>query len=109
MSLPLSTTTVTTQRRTAGDQRDQGAYGTLASGLAAHITVNGGSEVVQSGSTSRVDAHLDVETTDLAHDDRVVDDTTGITWEVAWATKRVGLGLDRTEAGLYRVVDRVSA
>lgn len=106
MTLPLSTTTVTVRRPTAGEDRYETASATptVASGVAAHVSSPSGAELNAGGQQEQVDAVLLCEAgTDVSHYDEITDDTTGDVWTVAWTRQRVGLGLDHTIAGLRRV------
>lgn len=109
MALPLSTTTVTVKRRpTTGDAFDRPAHETIRTGLPATIGSHTGSETNGDGTSSQVTAPLVCDPFDLHHDDLVVDDTTGETWEVVWAARRNGLGIDHTAADLLQVTDRTA-
>lgn len=107
--LPLHTTTISVQRPSAGDAFDTTVYTTVASGVRAHIGAVGGSELVGNGSSQTLNARLDCAVTILRHGDRIVDATTGYTWQVTWAALRYGLGLDHVEADLLAVTDRAVA
>lgn len=104
MAVPLTTTTITiTRPAVVGDPYDAAeTTSTVASGVRAHISAPSGREAQRGGEQQTVDKILDADPVDLRHTDRVVDDGTGQTYEVAWVDQREGLGLDHTVAGLRR-------
>lgn len=111
MSIPLHTTTVTVERSDQDgtkDALDGVTWATLATGVRAVISAPSGSENIGNGSSEDVIARLVCDPTDLRHSDRIVDDTTGDRYEVAWTRRRVGLGLDHTVADLRAVTDRAA-
>jgi hypothetical protein len=63
-----------------------------------------GSESLVGGDRERVDARILVDPEhDIRHFDHLVDDTVGDTWNVAYARRRSGLGLDHNVLGVYQV------
>lgn len=108
MSIPIHTTLITVKRATAADAFDRAAPVEIANGIRAHIGSPGGTENVTAGSSSLVTAHLSCDPTDLAHGDVVVDESTGLTYEVTWVAQRRGFGLDHTSADLLLVTDRAA-
>lgn len=107
VTLPLATTTVRVERAPVDPTRDgydpKPALAVVVSGLRAHISAPSGTEVLAGGSEQRIDRHLDCDPTDLRHYDEIVDELTGLRYQVVWTESRTGLGLDRMEAGLRRV------
>jgi hypothetical protein len=106
MPIPYNTTTVTIERRTeaAGDLEPYGDYeegwqvsdtGVRASIGVFSRTVSA-TEVRRGGEISTMVLQLtcDIPPNGLTHQDRVTDDTTGEVYNVHWAFKRIGLGLD---------------
>lgn len=98
----IETTTVTITRPLTGDPYEIGSAVTeVATGLSAHISSPSGSEARIGGEREQVTAVLLIDPgVDLARTDRVVDDITGETYDVAWVRTRTGLGLDHVKAGL---------
>lgn len=116
MTIPLSTTTITVLRlpaiETPGPGEEwldpydaQPARTEVATGVRAHFSSPTGREIVQGGEQERVDFVLlcDTLTVGLNHLDEVEDETTGELYEVVWARRRIGLGLDHIEAGVRAV------
>jgi hypothetical protein len=105
MSLPVSTTTITVKRTALAADRDPRdpapEPSTVASGVPAVIGSPAGSEMTDGGQRSNVFSELRCDPTDIdPSTDTVVDDATGQTYDVVWATQREGLGLDHTRAQL---------
>lgn len=111
MTLPLATTSISVVRSNQDgtkDVRTTLTWSVLKAGIRAHISTPSGTETVDGGSRADVVYRLDADPCDLTHADRVLDEDTSITYEVVWAAKRRGLGLDHTVADLRVVTDRVS-
>ncbi len=109
--LPIATTTITVQRSNQDGTRDDYdgvTYSTITTGVRAVISEPGGTETVRGGTSETLSARLNCDPIDLRHDDRVIDETTNETWEVTWARRRYGLGLDHTVADLLAITDRVT-
>lgn len=110
--LPLTTTTIAVSRIPASATRDDydtdPAPSTIATGVRAHIGQPSGAEVNAGGSREEVTFRLDCDPTDLAHTDRVVDETTSAAYDVIWARSRAG-PLDHIEAGLRQVSGEAAA
>src|SRR5688500_14340017 len=108
--LPLATTTITVKRVPADTDRDaydeKPAEITAHSGIPAHFSSPSGREIMRGGSQEVIDRHLDCEIIDLKHTDHVIDEQTDERYQIVWAHKRMGLGLDRIEAGVKRVEGR---
>jgi hypothetical protein len=102
--IPLATTSILVLRSpgiaTADGDAAQATFVPVSSGVRAHFSAPSGSEVIVGGSKERIDRHLDCDLTDLVHTDRVLDQGTGVVYDVVWAHLRQGLGLDRIEAGV---------
>jgi hypothetical protein len=111
VSIPLSTTTIRIDRVPLSATRDSydvpPAASQVATGVRAHLSAPSGREILAGGSKEIVDRHLDCDVVDLLHGDTVTDLTTSVTYTVVWVHKRLGLGLDRMEAGL-RIVAGVA-
>lgn len=108
-ALPIHTTLVTVRRPTGtGDAFDAGGYTDYRRGLRAHISSPSGRETVQGGSSSVKAWRLNCDPVELRHQDRVYDESTGITYEVTWAAQRVAFGLDHSVAELLVVNDRAA-
>jgi hypothetical protein len=107
VSIPLATTTISVERALVDPTRDgydtKPAPAVVVSGVRAHISAPSGTEILAGGSEQRIDRHLDCDSVDLRHYDEVVDEVTGLRYQVVWTESRTGLGLDRVEAGLRRV------
>lgn len=107
--IPVAMTTITVKRIAAASSVDpydhiaSAVPETVASGVRAVISAPSGSERVAGASQEDVTFRLNCDPTDLEHTDQVVDDDTGLTYEVIWAEERSGLGLDHTVADLRRV------
>lgn len=101
MTLPLTTTTVTVQRPSAGvDPYEVDSYQTVVAGWPAVISGPSGSGLTIGGDQQSVSATLLADPVDIRRYDRVVDDTTGRTYDVVWSNQRYELGLSHTKAGL---------
>lgn len=94
--IPLVTTTVDVQRATESEPGEGRTWATRHRDVNAHISAPSGIETAAPGGGRQVitasfalDHH-----TDLRNTDRLIDATTGITWEVDTAVPRIGLGLD---------------
>lgn len=108
MTLPLATTRITVLRSDqdgSKDEYDTLTFAPIASGVRAVVSSPRGAEQNQNGSSEDVSFRLDCDPTDLRHDDRITDETTGETFEVTWTRRRVGLGLDHTVADLRIITD----
>jgi len=111
VSIPLATTTVTVRRSDQDgtiDDLDGLTFTDYRTGVRAVIAYPGGAEIVGDGTSSVVGVRLVCDPVDLTHTDRVVDETTGLEYEVQWLAQRVGLGLDHVTAGLQLVTDRAA-
>lgn len=110
MTIPISTTTVSVLRSDQDgtvDDYDTPTWTAVQSGVRAVIGSHSGTETNAGGSSSTTTARLDADPIgDLAHDDRIYDESTGLTWHVIWVAQRSGLGLDHTVADLILVTDR---
>lgn len=106
--IPLATTTVRVDRVPLSAVRDSydtpPAAVTVVASARAHLSAPSGAERLAGASETVIDRHLDCDVCDLDHRDTVTDLTTGTTYTVVWVHKRLGLGMDRMEAGL-RVVE----
>jgi hypothetical protein len=103
--IPFSTTTITVKRPAPTDEpyETPGAPSTVASGIRAHISQGRGAENVVGGDQEVVFHRLTCDPCNLDNADAVIDDATGLVYEVEWARLRRGLGLDHMEAGLRQV------
>lgn len=102
--IPLSTTTITIRRPAAGvDPYEQTTAALVTQGIAAHIGSPGGADVRIGGDQQIITDHLDADVCDLRHGDTVTDDGNGVTYQVVWVRRRIGLGLDHMAAGLVQV------
>lgn len=105
MTLPITTTTVTVERRVGtADKWEPETPAVIYTAIPATIGPVTASDVQTSGGDQQaVDAVLH---TNLQHVvgrlDTVTDLLTGDVYEVAWAYSRRGLGLDHWRAGLKR-------
>lgn len=103
MTIPLATTTLTVKRPAAAEPYEAGVLATVVAGVRAHISGPGGFENLGGGSQQDVTLPFACDVADVNHGDQVVDDATGVTYEVAWVQRRTGLGLDRMTGQLRRV------
>jgi len=105
VSIPGATTTITVQTPTQAEPYEAATWATVVSGIRAVIGIGdtGGRESTATGAAETLNARLTADPVALTHDMRVIDDTTGDVYAVAWAVRRIGLGLDHTTAGLRRV------
>lgn len=102
--IPLATTTITVKRVAETEPGEGRTTTTLARAVRAHIGSMTGTEQLRPGGgravvSFRLDCDL-LPSGTILHTDQVVDETTGTTYEVAWARERRGLGVDHIEAGL---------
>lgn len=102
--LTLPTTTVTIGRPAPGDPYEPAATTVVETERPATISAPTGREMAVGGSQEVVDAVL-LTTPDvsLTQYDTVTDNGTGEVWQVSWVRRRLGLGLDHTQAGLMAV------
>lgn len=105
--IPLATTTVVVEARTAAEPYEAATY-TERGTYAAHVSGPSGAERQGDAGGERIDAVLLTEGT-VARDDRVTDQGTGAVYRVAWSLARTGLGLDHTRAGLVATAGEVAA
>jgi hypothetical protein len=107
VSVPLATTTVRVERAPVDPTRDgydpKPTPSVVVSGVRAHLSAPSGTEILGGGSEQRIDRHLDCDPADVRHYDEIVDEVTGLRYQVVWTESRTGLGLDRVEAGLRRI------
>lgn len=102
MVLPITTTRITISTPAgATDPYEQPTYTTVATGVPAVIGVPTGREQIVGGQRAVTDRllHADPGTT-IAHNARIIDETTGTTYEVAWVAERYELGIAYLIAGL---------
>lgn len=107
--IPIATTTITVERSDQDgtkDTIDAVTFTSYLSGVRAVIGSPGGAETNVGGSSEDVSARLNCDPIDLRHDDRVLDDSTGLRYEVTWTRRRVGFGLDHTVASLRMFTDQ---
>jgi len=101
----IGTTTVTITGQAADVDPDEAAtVVTVASGVRAHLSSPTGIDVAVGGDKEVVDmvAYLPAGTT-VEPSDRLVDDTTGITYSIVWTRARHGLGLAHVACGVRGV------
>jgi hypothetical protein len=109
MTIPVATTTVTVEATVEAEPGEGRTTVTVAAGVRAVIGSPSGSErPAPGGGTSRVTDVLNCDPCPQLADNtcRVIDDTTGVEYEVEWVRHRNGLGLDHTKAGLVQNVGR---
>ena len=101
--LPLATTTITIKRPAggSGDPYEDDPLDTVDTGVPGHFSTPSGTAREVGGDAVRIDFVWDgaVEPK-IERSDVLVDETTGTTYRVAWATQRRGLGLDHQMAGV---------
>lgn len=97
--IPLTTTTVAISAADTPEPYEGATLTVRAAGVAAHISSPSGTERIGVDGGERIDAVLLCDAT-VARNDQVTDETTGVTYRVAWSHERTGLGLDHTRAGL---------
>jgi len=104
MAIPISTTTVSVLTRSQPEPYEAETWAVVASGARAVIGAPTGREGMATGSAEVVDAVLHADMLNLGHGQRVLDERTMETWDVAWTQVRQGYALDHIKAGLRRVV-----
>ena len=113
MAIALATTTIAVLRKPADANRDpydaQPAAAVVVAGVRAHISSGAGNETVRGGSQSEITDRLGCDPVELLHTDQVRDETTLEVYDVVWARRRLGNGLDHTDAGLRQVRGLVNA
>jgi hypothetical protein len=114
MSIPVATTTISVLRSDQDGTKDaidlaSSTWSPVFSGIRAVIGSPAGGETNAGGSSEQVAARLNCDPITLRHTDRVLDDPTGVLYEVTWTARRFGLGLDHTVADLILVTDRADA
>lgn len=102
--LPLVTTSVTLSRPSAGvDPYEAQGYATTVSGVPGTVSQSGQTGRAVGGAQDVEDAFaLLAEGTDVRAGDRLVDDTSGETWDVGTVRARYELGLGHVRCGLRR-------
>lgn len=110
--IPLATTTVTVHRQDPEEIHGEPTFSgdsppdmqVVASGVRANIGLPTG--VGNRGGTERSNVNyvvqLDLFDGELTRLDEIEDERTGIRYEVQWAMKRTGLGMDHWSAELLR-------
>jgi hypothetical protein len=108
VSIPIASTTGSVLRVPTDYTRDSydalPDWETIATGVRAHISSPGGTEIVLGGTQSDVLFSLACDPCDLRHTDRWLDEPSGVVYDVVWSAQRVGLGLDHCSAGLRLVL-----
>lgn len=107
--IPLATTTITVEATTEDEPGEGRTFETVATGVRAVIGSPSGAELAQpGGGTSTITDVLDCDPCPelLDHTNVVVDEATGLRYEVAWVKPRTGLGLDHVKAGLIHRAGR---
>jgi hypothetical protein len=102
--LPLTTTTITVQRLESGvdpyDNHDT-TWSTVTTRQPATITSPSGFSQLVGGHQQTVSATLYTDTdVDLRYEDRIIDETTNVTWQVKWVAVRYELGFGHLKAGI---------
>lgn len=110
MSIFLPTTTVKIMRVHPDPNRDywddaEPSPTAFAEGIRAHIGSPGGTENRSNGSQEIESHRLNCDPVAMTHNDTVVDENTGESYQVLWVDQRKGLGLDHVVAGLLRTRD----
>lgn len=112
MTIPLATTTIAVLRVEADDTRDgydaRPEPDTVYEGVRAVISAPGGTEQLRGGSQEDVTFGLNCDPVDLLATDQVQDEATDALYEVVWAERRYGLGLDHTVGALRRTTGYVA-
>lgn len=109
MSIPLATTTITVRAMTESEPGEGRTGEVVATGVRAVIGSPTGRETyAPGGGTSRVTDILNADPTPALADNtcQIIDDTTGVVYEVEWVRQRGGFGLEHTKAGLVQIVGR---
>lgn len=103
MAVPLATTTITAQHAREDEPGEGRTFTTYARRISAHLSAPAGTEEgAPGGGSSTVTNDLLCDPIDLRATDRIVDDSTGLLYEVDWVKPRSGLGLDHVKAGVHR-------
>lgn len=107
--IPYATTTVAVYKPSTAQETGEPTYSgrnaqavEVASGVRAVIGRATGSESGNRSSTT-FSLACDLFGKELSHLDGIKDETTGARYEISWAFKRVGLGLDHWTAELNQV------
>ena len=106
MTLPIITSTFRWERASniSGDSEDPLVWETLGTGIPGTTSYYSGTESVAHGDRERVDCRIFLDTdADIRHYDRIFDENTDDAWEIAYARRRIGLGLDHLVLGAYEV------
>jgi len=105
--IPINTTLIRVWHVEADPDRDpedaQPEPEITAFNIRAVISSPTGRERNAGGVQEIVEFSLSCDPIELSHLDRVEDQTTGELYEVMWARRRNGFGLDHTRAGLKQV------
>lgn len=112
--IPLATTTISVLRESQADASAEPYQGKVASDRAVVVSkvratisapatrAGQGQEITQGGEQVRIAFTLACDPVDLRHTDWIRDDGTGEVFKVVWATRRIGFGLDHTQAQMYK-------
>jgi hypothetical protein len=109
VSIPTATTTVTVRQAAEHEPGEGRTLTDTATGVRAVIgSPSGDEQPAPGGGTSRVTDVLNCDPCPELVDNtcQVVDESTGVTYEVEWVRHRNGFGLDHTRAGLIQHVGR---
>lgn len=118
MSIPYATTTLRIERQlgpnsTLVDPEETStsvSWQQIATGVRAHISLPTGSERIVGGTQEQVVFRFQCDLTDVEHTDRIVDETTGLTYQISWVHPRyVGFGLEHVTGGLQQVRGAVAS
>jgi hypothetical protein len=109
VTIPVATTTVTVSASVEAEPGEGRTLTVVATGVRAVIGSPSGVErYAPGGGTSQVTDGLECDPCPELADNTfvVVDDTSGVTYDVEWVRHRNGLGLNHTVAGLIQHVGR---
>lgn len=107
--IPIATTTVTVLRSDQDgtkDQFDGVTRSTLVTGVRAVIGSPSGTNDMQGGDSESVTERFQCDPTDIRHDDLILDEISGLTWNITWVRRRMGFGLDHMVGELQLTTDR---
>lgn len=109
MAIPVATTTISVLRAPRSlpvddfDAPSVGEFDTVATGVRATLGATTGVKVSGNGTRQELTVRFGCDPTTLGFTDKVLDESTGVTYDVVWAHARTGLGIDHVEGELVLV------
>lgn len=109
MAIPIANTTISVLRQPVDPTVDDmdaptvDDYELIVSGVRATLGATTGVKVSGNGTRQELTIRFGCDPTSLNFTDKVLDESTGVTYGVVWAHTRLGLGVDHIEGELVLV------